>query len=141
MFLVPAVFTLQVFDRVLTSNSQETLVVLLAGTAVALVILLLLDYVRNRLQNLLGNIIDERLSPPVVNAIVVRAARAPHSARAEGIRDVAALRSVFAANGLIAVFDAPWVPVYVLVIWLFHPALGIGAGLAAIVMLVLGLAQ
>jgi len=137
LFLVPAIFTLQVFDRVITSNSQETLLVLLAGAGVALLILLLLDYVRNRLQNLLGNIIDERLSPPVVNAIVVRTARAPHGARPEGIRDVAALRSVFSANGLIAVFDAPWVPVYVLVIWLFHPALGMGAALAAVIMLVL----
>ncbi len=135
LFLIPAVFTLQVFDRVITSNSQETLVVLLTGTAVALLILLLLDYVRTRLQNLLGNIIDERLSPPVVNAIVVRAARAPHSNRTDGMRDVASLRGVFSANGLIAVFDAPWVPVYVLVIWFFHPALGIGAALAALVML------
>ena len=101
----------------------------MSAQACALVILLLLDYVRNRLQNLLGSIIDERLSPPVVNAIVVRTARAPHNAKPEGIRDVAALRSVFAANGLIAVFDAPWVPVYVLVIWMFHPALGIGAAL------------
>ena len=84
LFLVPAIFTLQVFDRVITSNSQETLLVLLAGTGVALVILLLLDYVRQRLQNLLGNIVDERLSPPVVNAIVVRAARAPHGAQARG---------------------------------------------------------
>lgn len=137
LFLVPAIFTLQVFDRVITSNSQETLAVLLAGTVVALLILLLLDYVRNRLQNLLGNIIDERLSPPVVNAIVASTARAPHAARAEGIRDVGTLRSVFAANGLIAVFDAPWVPIYVLVIWSFHPALGIGAAFAAALMLAL----
>lgn len=137
LFLIPAIFTLQVFDRVLTSNSQDTLLVLLGGTGIALLLLLFLDYVRNRLQNLLGNILDERLSPPVVNAIVVNMARAPHNARPEGIRDVAALRNVFAANGLIAVFDAPWVPIYVLVIWFFHPALGIGAGFAALVMLTL----
>jgi len=137
LFLVPAIFTLQVFDRVLTSNSQETLAVLLAGTGVALLILLLLDYVRNRMQNLLGNILEERLSPPVVKAIVARTARSPHNARTDGIRDVAALRNVFAANGLIAVFDAPWVPVYVFVIWMFHPALGMGAAAAAVAMLTL----
>jgi PrtD family type I secretion system ABC transporter len=137
LFLVPAMFTLQVFDRVLSSNSRETLVVLLAGTAVALFILLLLDYVRNRLQNVLGNIVDERLSPPVVNAIVVKAARLPHSAGVEGIRDVAALRNVFSANGLIALFDAPWVVVYVLVIWTFHPTLGLGAAISAVLMLAL----
>jgi PrtD family type I secretion system ABC transporter len=137
LFLAPAIFTLQVFDRVLTSNSQETLLVLLAGVGVALLLMLFLDYVRNRLQNVLGNIIDEHLSPPVIKAIVATTARAPHSSRTSGIRDVATLRGVFAANGLIAVFDAPWVPVYVAVIWLFHPALGIGAAGAALLMLAL----
>ena len=137
LFLVPALFMSQVFDRVLSSNSQETLLVLLAGTGVALVLLLLLDYVRNRVQNVVGNIVDERLSPPVVHAIVTQTARAPHSAGTGGIRDVAALRSVFAANGLIALFDAPWALVYVVVIWGFHPALGLGAALAALLMLTL----
>lgn len=135
LFLVPAIYMLQVFDRVITTNSRETLVVLLIGTAVALLILLLLDYVRSRLQNVLGNLIDEHLSPPVVNAVVTRSARAPHLARAEGIRDVATLRTLFSANGLIALFDAPWVVIYVAVIWLFHPALGIGAAIAAALML------
>jgi ATP-binding cassette subfamily C exporter for protease/lipase/ATP-binding cassette subfamily C protein EexD len=135
LFLVPAIFTLQVFDRVIPSNSRETLLVLLAGTGVALLILLLLDYVRNRLQHVVGNIVDERLSPPVVHAVVAQAARSPDSSRNEGIRDVAALRNVFAANGLIALFDAPWVAVYVFVIWSFHPALGVGAAIAALLML------
>ena len=137
LFLAPAIFMLQVFDRVLPSNSNETLLVLLLGTGIALVILLFLDYVRNRLQNLLGHIIDEHLSPPVVTAIVARIARAPHSPRSEGIRDVATLKTLFSANGLVALFDAPWVVIYVAVIWLFHPALGMGAALAAILMLTL----
>ncbi len=137
LFLAPAIFMLQVFDRVIPSNSNDTLLVLLLGTGIALLILLCLDYVRNRLQNLLGNIIDEQLSPPVVNAIVARTARAPHAPRSEGIRDVATLRTLFSANGLIALFDAPWVVIYVAVIWLFHPALGLGAAFAAILMLTL----
>jgi PrtD family type I secretion system ABC transporter len=137
LFLVPAIFTMQVFDRVLPSNSQETLLVLLAGTGVALLILLMLDYVRSRLQNMLGNIIEERLSPAVVNAIVRKTARAPHSARTDGIRDVSALRGVFSGSALNALFDAPWAPIYVLVIWAFHPALGIGAALCAMLMLAL----
>jgi len=137
LFIVPSLFMLQVFDRVLPSNSRETLLVLLAGTAVALLILFVLDCVRNRLQHLAGNLLDERLSPPVVNAVVARTARAPHSVGPEGVRDVAALRTAFSANGLIAIFDAPWVVVYVAVIWACHPALGVGAGTAAVVMLAL----
>ncbi|MDM0018338.1 type I secretion system permease/ATPase [Variovorax saccharolyticus] len=137
LYLAPAFFTLQVFDRVISTSSHETLIVLLAGTGAALLILMLLDYVRTRLQNVVGILLDERLSPPVVNAIVERAARTPGATKTEGIRDVAALRSVFSANGLIAVFDAPWVVVYVAVIWMFHPALGIGAAFSALLMLAL----
>jgi PrtD family type I secretion system ABC transporter len=135
--LVPALFMLQVFDRVLPSNSHETLLVLLIGTGVTLLILLLLDYVRNRLQGIVGTLIDERLSPPVVHAIVTKAARDPHSTKIGSIRDVAAVRSVFASHGILALFDTPWVLVYVAVIWVFHPSLGIGAVLAALLMLLL----
>jgi PrtD family type I secretion system ABC transporter len=137
LFLVPSIFMLQVFDRVIPSNSVETLVVLLLGTGVALVLLLMLDYVRTRLQNLVGAIVEERLSPPVVNTIVGRLARMSHTGGADGVKDVAALRTVFSTQGLIAVFDAPWVVIYVVVIWFFHPALGICAAAAAVLMLTL----
>jgi PrtD family type I secretion system ABC transporter len=137
LLIVPAVFTLQVFDRVLPSNSMETLIVLLGGTVIALLILLLLDYVRSRLQNVIGSLIDERLSPQVVNTVVARTARVRAASNSEGIRDVASLRAVFSANALLAVFDAPWVILYVLVIWAFHPLLGMGAAGCALVMLAL----
>jgi ATP-binding cassette subfamily C exporter for protease/lipase/ATP-binding cassette subfamily C protein EexD len=65
------------------------------------------------------------------------ATRNPGGARTEAIRDVGALRAMFSANGLIAVFDAPWVVIYVAVIWLFHPWLGIGAAFSALLMLAL----
>jgi PrtD family type I secretion system ABC transporter len=137
LFVIPAIYMLQVFDRVLPGNSRETLIVLSIGALIALGILMLLDYVRGRLQNLLGTIIDERLSPPVVNTIVARAARLPNGPRNEGIRDVQTLRSMFSTNGLIALFDAPWVVIYILVIGMFHPALGVGAAIAAMLMVLL----
>jgi PrtD family type I secretion system ABC transporter len=135
LFLVPAFFMLQVFDRVLPSGSWETLAVLLAGTLAALLFLLALDYVRSRLQHVVGTIIDERLSPPVVGALVARAAGAGRAASSDGVRDVASLRNLFASNGAVALFDAPWALVYVLVIWAIHPWLGLGAAAAALLML------
>lgn len=137
LYLAPALFSLQVFDRVLASNSTETLIMLLAGTVFALLVLLLLDYLRNRLQTVVGAMLSDRLSPAVVSAVVARAARAPHSAGMESVRDVASLRNLFANNGLNAVFDAPWAPIFVGVIWTFHPVLGIGATISSIVMLAL----
>nr|WP_314623272.1 type I secretion system permease/ATPase [uncultured Noviherbaspirillum sp.] len=137
LFLIPAIFTLQVFDRVIPSNSHETLLVLMGGTGIALGLLLLMDYIRHRLQNTLGNLVEERLSPPVLQAIVAGTARALPGSHTDGLRDVAALRAVFAGNGLTALFDAPWAPIYIAVIWLFHPVLGIGAALCALGMLLL----
>jgi PrtD family type I secretion system ABC transporter len=137
LYLVPAIFTLQVFDRVIPSNSVETLVLLLVGVGIALAILLVLDYARLRLQHATGNLIDERLSPPVIQTIVKATALAPQALRSDAIRDVGLLRNLFSANGVTAVFDAPWVIVYVGVIWLFHPVLGLGAAFCATVMLLL----
>jgi PrtD family type I secretion system ABC transporter len=139
LMLAPALFMLQVFDRVLVSQSRETLVMLLLGAAVALGIMLALDYLRSRLQGVAGNMIAEALSPAVARIIVAARSRGIEQAPGEGLRDVATLRGLFSAQGLLALFDAPWVLVYVAVIWLFHPALGMVAAASAAIMLALAL--
>jgi len=137
LYLIPALFMLQVFDRVLTTHSGETLVVLLVGTAVAMVVMLLLDYVRQRLQGVLAAIADERLARPLVESLVERAARTPHAAVGEGMRDLATLKTVLSSNALAALFDAPWAPLFLLLIWTFHPLLGLGALVSVVLMLAL----
>jgi PrtD family type I secretion system ABC transporter len=135
LLLVPAIFMLQVFDRVLSSQSGDTLLVLMLGTAVALALLLALDYLRSRLQGVAGNIVGEALSPVVTKIAIAQGARRTGKAAGDGLRDVGAVRALFSAQGLIALFDAPWVVVYVGVIWLAHPWLGMAAAAAAVVML------
>lgn len=137
LLLAPALFMLQVFDRVLTSQSRETLVVLLLGVAVALGLMLMLDYLRSRLQGVAGNLIAEQLSPVVAKVMLAQTARRAERATCEGLRDVAALRNLFSSQGLLALFDAPWAFVYVAVIWLAHPMLGMAAAAASLLMLVL----
>ncbi|MGJ3704452.1 type I secretion system permease/ATPase [Variovorax sp. AFSI2.2] len=137
LLLAPALFMLQVFDRVLTSQSRETLVVLLLGVGVALGLMLLLDYLRSRLQGVAGNLIAEQLSPVVAKVMLAHTARRAERAPSEGLRDVAALRNLFSSQGLLALFDVPWAFVYVAVIWLAHPMLGMAAAAASVLMLVL----
>ncbi|MET3917918.1 PrtD family type I secretion system ABC transporter [Variovorax sp. OAS795] len=137
LLLAPALFMLQVFDRVLTSQSRETLLVLLLGVAVALGLMLMLDYLRSRLQGVAGNLIADQLSPVVARVMLARAARRAERAPCEGLRDVAALRNLFSSQGLLALFDVPWTFVYVAVIWLAHPMLGMAAAAASVLMLVL----
>ena len=139
LLLAPALFMLQVFDRVLASQSGETLLVLLIGVGVALGLLLVLDYLRSRLQGVAGNIVAESLSPVVTKLVIAQGARRSGRGTSEGLRDVGSLRALFSVQGLLALFDAPWVIVYVAVIWLAHPVLGMAAAIAALVMLVLAL--
>ncbi len=135
LLLAPAIFMLQVFDRVLASQSTETLLVLLLGVAMALALLLALDYLRCRLQGVAGHLVAEALSPTVARITVVQGAQRSGRTPTEGMRDVAALRALFSSQGLVALFDAPWAVVYVAVIGLAHPALGLAAAVAALVML------
>ena len=137
LLLIPALFMLQVFDRVLVSQSRETLVMLLLGTGIALGLVLALDYLRGRLQGVAGNIIGEALSPAVARVVLAARSRGVEQASNESLRDVATLRGLFSAQGLLALFDAPWLLVYVAVIWIFHPVLGIAAVVSAVIMLAL----
>ena len=139
LLLVPALFMLQVFDRVLSSQSGETLLVLMIGVGVALALLLALDYLRARLQGVAGNIVAESLSPAVTRIAVAQGARRSGRGTSESLRDVGSLRALFSAQGLLALFDAPWLIVYVAVIWLANPVLGTAAAAAAVVMLALAL--
>jgi PrtD family type I secretion system ABC transporter len=134
LLLVPALFMLQVFDRVLTSQSRETLTMLLLGAALALGFVLALDYLRARLQGVAGAMVTEALAPIVAKTLIAARAGGGTSS-SEGLRDVATLRALFSAQGLLAMFDAPWLLVYVAVIGLFHPTLGVAAATAAVAML------
>ena len=139
LLLVPALFMLQVFDRVLSSQSGATLGVLLIGAGVALVLLFALDHLRARLQGVAGNIVAEALSPAVTKIVVAQGARRNGRGSGESLRDVGSLRALFSAQGLLALFDAPWVVVYAAVIWLAHPLLGLAAFGAALLMLALAI--
>ena len=137
LLLVPALFMLQVFDRVLASQSGETLVVLMIGVGVGLALLFALDYLRARLQGVAGNIVAESLSPVVTKIVIEHGARRSGRGSSENLRDVGSLRALFSAQGLLALIDSPWVFAYVAVIWLAHPLLGIAAACAAVLMLAL----
>ena len=137
LLLAPALFMLQVFDRVLTSQSHATLLMLVLGMAVALGLSMVLDYLRSRLQGVAGNMVAEQLSPVMTRVMLARAAAGAAQSSQEGLRDVGALRNLLSAQGLLALFDIPWAAIYVAVIWLAHPWLGVAALAASVLMLAL----
>src|SRR5262245_55935155 len=121
LLLVPALYMLQVFDRVLTSRSNETLVVLTVGAVLALAIMMLLDVLRARLLASAGIALDRLLGPRVLSGLLTVARNPGSGENMLGLRDVAALRGFLTGTGIFSLFDAPWLPVYLVVIYLFHP--------------------
>jgi PrtD family type I secretion system ABC transporter len=100
----------------------------------AILVMALLDAVRARLLAASGAALDRRLGPRVLDGLLAQTARLSGAAYLNGLRDVAALRGFLGGTGLIAIFDAPWLPLFLLVIFLFHPLLGVVALAGALVM-------
>jgi len=134
LLLAPTLYMLQVFDRVLASRSQETLVVLSIAAAVALLAMALLEALRSRLLALTGAALDRKLGPPVLEGLLAQAARAGGADYVHGLRDVSVLRTVLTGQAVMALYDVPWLPLFVLIIFLFHPLLGVVAVAGALAM-------
>ena len=124
LLLVSPLYMLQVFDRVLTSRSEETLLVLTVAAVGALGAMALLDAVRARLLAAAGMGMQRLLGPRTLETLLSHEARLASPDTAQGLRDAQTLRAFLGGSGVLAIFDAPWLPVFLLVIALFHPLLG-----------------
>jgi PrtD family type I secretion system ABC transporter len=137
LLLVPPLYMLQVFDRVLASRSGETLAVLTVAAVVALLVMALLDVLRARLLATAGMMLDRGLGPRVLDGLLAHTAKASGATYLNGLRDVNTLRGFLGGTGLMTLFDAPWLPLFLVVIFLFHPVLGAVAFAGALVMVAL----
>ncbi len=122
--LAPSLYMLQVFDRVLATRSVETLVMLSLIAAVALLLMLVLDMVRARLLMLAGLLFERRVGSRVLRRVLDSVGRAAPPQQAYAMRDVAVLRAVLSGPGIVALFDAPWMLIYIGVIFAFDSLLG-----------------
>jgi PrtD family type I secretion system ABC transporter len=136
--LMPSIYMTQVFDRVFSSRSVETLVMLSALALLALALGFCMDVVRARALAWSGRAIDRRLSPSALAGVLRDAAGVGGRANTDVLRDIAQLRTFLSGTGIHAMFDAPWLPIYVLVIGLMHPALGAAAAIGAVLLIALG---
>jgi len=136
--LVPLLYALQVFDRVFSSGGSETPVMLSLASLLALLLAYTMDTARGRALAWAGRLFDERLSLTALSSLLRQAAasgRADHHV----LRDIAQLRGFLSSPCIHALFDAPWLPVYLLLIGLMHPLLGVAAALGALCLIGLNL--
>jgi ATP-binding cassette, subfamily C, bacterial exporter for protease/lipase len=137
LLLMPAVYMLQVYDRVLTSRNEGTLLALSALLAALLGIEALLDRSRARLLGAMGRKLDDRLEGTIFDASFKRSLSAQPGSPTEAFNDLAKLREFIAGKGLLALFDAPWAPIFLIVIFLLDTTLGIFATAAMLILIVL----
>jgi PrtD family type I secretion system ABC transporter len=135
--LIPSIYMLQVFDRVFTSRSDETLLMLTLLAVLALCIGYFADSVRANALAWAARATDRFLSPLALQSSFRNAAVNAGRGEVDSLRDIAQLRSFLSSNGILALFDTPWLPLYLLVIATMQPLLGLVASLGAAILVAL----
>ena len=136
LMLAPALYMLQVYDRVLASGNEMTLLMLTLMVLGLLALMCTLDWLRGVLVIRLGAQLEQGLQARVHDAAHAAQLRSGHGAAGQALADLACLRQFASGTALFALFDAPWFPLFLWVLFVFHPALG-GLALGGAVLLVL----
>lgn len=123
MFVSP-LYMLQVYDRVLMSRNETTLLGITLIAAFALVVYALLEMLRSRLLVRAGMMFDEKIATPIFSAVHRGNLRNPEGGHGVALRDVDSVREFLTGSGLIAFCDAPWTPVFLLACFVLHPWFG-----------------
>jgi ATP-binding cassette, subfamily C, bacterial PrsD len=135
LMLTGAIFMLEIYDRVLPSRSVPTLVGLIIIATLLYGTLGILDLIRGRILVRIGSYLDESISGRVYDGLVRLPLKAGN--RGEGLqslRDLDNVRSFLSGMGLIAMFDLPWIPLYLIICFAFHTLIGLTALLGAVVL-------
>lgn len=133
LMLTTSIYMLQVYDRVLASRSFDTLIYLTLAALIALMTLALLDIARSRILVHVSHWLDNALSAPALGKSPDQILSG-HGYGPQALRDIATLRSFVAGSGIFSLFDAPWVPIYLIAIFYLSPTLGVLATLGAVML-------
>ena len=135
LLLIPSIYMLQVYDRVLPSSSESTLLMLTLIVLFLFIVMGGLEWTRTQIMIATGNKLDNLLNTRIYNALFAKTlAGGGRTASAQPLNDLQMLRQFLTGPGLFAFFDAPWLPIYILVLFLFHPFFGAVAIFSALIL-------
>jgi PrtD family type I secretion system ABC transporter len=141
LYLALPIYTMQIYDRVLSGQSQATLLVLSFGCLGAFAVSGLIDHFRARVLINFGIIFDERTAGPVFSTLFDAVVRRDVTARAQSLRDLDNLRQVITGQAISVLFDLPWIPIFLGVLFLIDPLVSVVTFAGGLVLLVLAILQ
>ena len=121
LYLTPSIYMLQVYDRVVPTGGITTLLFITLAVAFALITLAALDAIRARLLVRASLRLDKELAGPLLERLMARTAP---GAPILGMREFDILRQAISGQAALGFLDAPWTPIYVVIAFMLHPALG-----------------
>lgn len=137
LMLMPTIYMLQIYDRVLASRNTTTLLMLTLIMLGMFALEAVLEWVRSRSLVRASAALDLKLGPRVFDASFERTLRGRSGSAGQALGDLTNIRQFLTGKGLFAFFDAPWTPIYLGVIFVLNPWLGLFALVAAVLLLVL----
>jgi len=122
LYLTPTLYMMQVYDRVVPTGGITTLALLTIAMIAALASLSALDWLRSRLLLRSSLRLDRLLSAPILGRL---ASQDTHSSNTRVLREFDHVRTAMSGQATLALFDAPWTPIYLLCCFMLHPAIGV----------------
>lgn len=141
LYLALPLYTYQVYGRVLTSQNQATLWTLTVVTIFVFAISGLIDDIRARILINYGVALDQRTSGRVFTSLFDAAVRGEPSARAQALRDLDSFRQTLTGIAAAAFFDVPWIPVFLIVLFIIDPIVGAVTLVGACLLMLLAVVQ
>lgn len=138
LMLSGPIYMLQVYDRVLSSQSEQTLVALTVLVVGLYAVMAALESIRSAMMARVAGVFESTLTLPVFHANARLAMYNTGDAeRPDPVRDLDQCRSFLSGAGPLAMFDLPWLPVYLMIVYLIHPYLGVLATLGAMLLVIM----
>ncbi|MFA4949811.1 type I secretion system permease/ATPase [Brevundimonas sp.] len=122
LYLTPTLYMMQVYDRVVPTGGLTTLVLITVVALFALAALSGLDWLRGRLMLRAGLRLDRMLSGKVLSRVMDLQSKSPNT---HALREFDNVRGAIGGQGMLALFDAPWTPIYLACCFLLHPLIGV----------------
>lgn len=141
LYLALPIYTTEIYSRVLTSQNQATLLVLTGGAIAAFVVSGIIDHYRAQVLISFGIVFDERVAAPVFSTLFDAVVRREAPPRSQALRDLDSLRQTVTGSAIGALFDVPWIPIYLGVLLFIDPWVSLATLMGGLVLFGLAILQ